>query len=708
MSRRNVIKKELSVLIFVSVCVSGLFFFPIPQEAQAVKSDFKASNTEHGDRAPVLPTIAALAPQGGLLYFVNTNSDTVVANACANGVAGCSLRGAIQAANSHPGADGIEISLPAGSVIALTQALPDLNEGVSISGPGANLVSVRGAGNFRIFNVATSNTVTFSGITISNGSVSGSIVSDGGGINTFVPGTVNIISCTISGNSTTGSNSRGGGIASTGTLNITNSTISGNTSVLSGGGIANSGGTVNITNSTISGNTVTGGDGAGINNAGTLNVTNSTITGNSASGGNGGNRGGGINNAIGTVTIKSSIIALNSAVTSGPDLNGNFVSAGFNLIGKRDGSTGFIQLATDQTGTIASPLDPKLNSQGLQFNGGPTRTRALLSNSPAIDKGTSAGLTGNLTTDQRGAGFARTLDYPAILNPAGSDGTDVGAFELRKSQFDFDGDGKTDISVFRPSSNLWHLLRSQLGYIGVAFGQSGDLLTPADFDGDGKTDVAVFRPSIGTWYRLNSSTGAFFFEQFGANQDIPVPADFDRDGKADLAVFRPSVSTFYWKGSNNGAVTGVQFGQAGDKPAIGDFDGDGRADISVYRPSNGGWYRLNSSNGSFSGTAFGISEDRPTPADYDGDSKTDISVYRPSTGAWYRLNSSDGSFTAVAFGTSGDKPVAADYDGDLKAEIAVFRPSIGYWYMLSSINGAFSVLQFGTSEDQPTPNAFVQ
>lgn len=72
------------------------------------------------------------------------------------------------------------------------------------------------------------------------------------------------------------------------------------------------------------------------------------------------------------------------------------------------------------------------------------------------------------------------------------------------TMFDFDGDGRADVSVFRPSSGVWHLLRSQLGYVGMAFGQNGDLLTPADFDGDGITDVAVFRPSNGTWYRLNS------------------------------------------------------------------------------------------------------------------------------------------------------------------------------------------------------------
>src|SRR5205085_1317191 len=77
-----------------------------------------------------------------------------------------------------------------------------------------------------------------------------------------------------------------------------------------------------------------------------------------------------------------------------------------------------------------SPLDPKLDPNGLQDNGGPTQTIALMCGSPAIDKGRSDGLTGPLTTDQRGAGFPRTVDDLVTPNATGGDGTDVGAFEL--------------------------------------------------------------------------------------------------------------------------------------------------------------------------------------------------------------------------------------------------------------------------------------
>ena len=376
--------------------------------------------------------------QGGGLYSVNTTSDTVVVGACANGLAGCSLRGAIQAANSHLGDDAIEIDLLAGSVINLTQALPDITEGVNISGPGASALTVRRntGGDYRIFNVETSDTVAFSGLTISNGrALSGGPDGVGAGIRNATTGTINVTNCTISGNA---ANSGGGIFTQIGTVNVTNCTISGN----SGGGIFNGGATVTINNSTISGNSTS--DGGGIfSGSGFVTIINSTISSNSASltgggihsisglvsitnstiSGNGAGGGGGISNGDAVVNVRNTIIALNTA-TTGPDVSGAVTSQGFNLLGNNSGATILSAQLSDQIGTPGSPIDPLLGV--LQDNGGPTFTRALLSGSPAIDKGHSSGS----ATDQRGPGFPRTFDDPAITNASGGDGTDIGAFEL--------------------------------------------------------------------------------------------------------------------------------------------------------------------------------------------------------------------------------------------------------------------------------------
>ena len=178
--------------------------------------------------------------------------------------------------------------------------------------------------------------------------------------------------------------------------------------------------------------------------------------------------------------------------------------------------------------------------------------------------------------------------------------------ETGKSRFDFDGDGKTDVSVFRPSDGNWYLLQSTAGFTGVTFGQAGDKIVPADYDGDGKTDVAVFRPSSGTWYLQRSNLG-FTGILFGASTDVPVPADYDGDGKADVAVFRNGV--WYLQQSTAG-FTGIAFGLGTDLPAPADYDGDGKADVAVFR--SGTWY-LNRSTAGFTGVAFGAATDIPIP-----------------------------------------------------------------------------------------------
>ena len=273
--------------------------------------------------------------------------------------------------------------------------------------------------------------------------------------------------------------------------------------------------------------------------------------------------------------------------------------------------------------------------------------------------------------------------------------------------FDYDGDGRADVSVFRPSENKWYIYRSSDGQITQRiFAIGGDIPVPADFDGDGKTDMAIFRPSTGDWWSLSSINNNQVFTHWGANGDIPRPSDFDGDGRADYIVFRPTENNWYRISSATGISSTRLFGSAGDKPVSGDFDGDGKSDVAIYRPSTGEWWWQSSVDNIQRATRWGISSDIPAPADYDGDGKTDFAVYRPASGTWYIINSSNGSFTILNFGIAEDKPVAADYDGDGKADIAVFRPSTGIWYLLRSTAG-FTALQFGVSSDVPTPNSFV-
>lgn len=277
-----------------------------------------------------------------------------------------------------------------------------------------------------------------------------------------------------------------------------------------------------------------------------------------------------------------------------------------------------------------------------------------------------------------------------------------------QSPFDFDGDGKTDVSVYRPSNGSWWLSLSStnsISVIGFNFNQSFTPV-PADYTGDGKTDVALYYPFNSTYYILQSETSTYYFVQIGARDDIPAPGDFDGDGKTDLAVYRPSNGAWIIKRSSDGVVTTQIFGIAEDKPAVADYDGDGKDDIAIFRPSTGAWW-LNRSSLGIVAIQFGEAGDKIVQGDYTGDGKAELALWRESNGFWYILRSEDYSFYGFPFGATGDLPVPGDYDGDGKLDAGIYRPSNNFWYLLRSTQGV-NILQFGLSSDIKIPNVFVR
>jgi len=271
-----------------------------------------------------------------------------------------------------------------------------------------------------------------------------------------------------------------------------------------------------------------------------------------------------------------------------------------------------------------------------------------------------------------------------------------------RTNADFDADGATNVSVFRPSTSSWYTFnQNNFSSTQVQFGVSSDTPVPEDYDGDNKADQAVFRSSAGQWYVRRSTNGSVGVFAWGVNGDIPVTGEFTGDKKADLTVFRPSNGYWYTYSPADGATVFTNFGLNGDIPTAADYDGDERTDIAVFRPSQGRWYVRNSRTSDVSVYQFGAMGDIPTQGDFDNDGKADIAVFRPSSGVWYILQSGNGNVRVESFGVSTDTPAVGDYDGDGKDDIAVFRSGSGTWYIMRSSDQAMNVFQYGAAGDTP-------
>ena len=261
--------------------------------------------------------------------------------------------------------------------------------------------------------------VLTSTLTVTNSMFSGNSAGYGGGA-ISTDSVVSTVTATVDGSTFAGNSagSYGGGIFNSGTrLTVTNSTFSGNSAPIAGGILNNgiAGTTLALNNSTLSGNSADFGGGIFNFGFGTVTFNNSTLSGNSAPSG-----GGIFIQPMGALTAKNTIMANhpggNCATFSPGPL---FSSEGHNL--SDDGTCSSFLTQTGDLNNTPAGLDPS----GLQNNGGPTKTIALLPTGPAVNAipvspvnyCTAVDGVTPIASDQRG-----------VPRPQGS-ACDIGAFE---------------------------------------------------------------------------------------------------------------------------------------------------------------------------------------------------------------------------------------------------------------------------------------
>jgi exo-beta-1,3-glucanase (GH17 family) len=266
--------------------------------------------------------------------------------------------------------------------------------------------------------------------------------------------------------------------------------------------------------------------------------------------------------------------------------------------------------------------------------------------------------------------------------------------QLQVIPADFDGDGKSDVAVFRGGAWLFHDFATGAQNSGVWTGGGGNCIPVAmDYDGDGATDFTQFCNGAWHFYNANGGYNKGIWTG-GVAGDRPVPADYDGDGTDDVVVYRGGAWLFYnfTTGAFDAAKSKWTGGGAGCIPAPMDYDGDGTADFTQL--CNGAWHFYNDS-GSYNKGIWtgGVAGDLPVPADYDGEGTDDVVVFR--AGAWLFYNFATGAFDAAKSTWTGSPPhwtggtslpAPLDYNGDGKVDFTVF--SGGPWHFYNS-NGTY-------------------
>jgi hypothetical protein len=305
-----------------------------------------------------------------------------------------------------------------------------------------------------------------------------------------------------------------------------------------------------------------------------------------------------------------------------------------------------------------------------------------------------------------------TRVFPAV----GQESNGIGGYDLRINTdralaFDYNGDGKDDLFLYRRSGGAAFVIRSNgdgtftpvyaqgdpgLGFGGFNLNNPVDQVLKFDYDGDHRDDILLYRPGTGAIYVVRSNGDGTF-------------------------------QTVYARGEPGDGIAGYDLASPRDRIIPFDYNADGRDDLFLYRAGNGAaWVARSNGDGSFTqvyargdpgdGIAgFGLTstDDQVLAFDYNGDSRDDLALFHPGTGAIYIARSNgDGTFTAVyAQGDPGrgiggydlrsaaDRILAFDYNCDGKQDLVLYRPGRGAVFIVRS-NGDATFTPVYTQGDQ--------
>lgn len=345
--------------------------------------------------------------------------------------------------------------------------------------------------------------------------------------------------------------------------------------------------------------------------------------------------------------------------------------------------------------------------------------------------GPAGGGTATFTSTFNGTNPNGTWSLYVVDFIAGDDGDIAGGWTLEITAttgdplghvVDFNGDGKTDWGIVRSVGGQMNWILQENTVAGLTtyqpWGQfTTDIPVPEDYDGDGRTDIAVWRDTEHAFYILQSGSSTLRGELFGLTGDDPtVVGDYDGNGTTDLAVTRRTGGLIFWyyRPTSNGPIFTRQWGLATDFVAPGDYDGDGKGDFVVQRGKGlqAAFYANFGADapGVLSRrTTFGLPTDFIAPGDYDGDGKTDLAVVRETAGSYqwfYEPSTALGTFLGGPWGTAAtDFITQGDYDGDGKTDFAVWRtnpdPTQNFFLVRKSTDGSLLFHEWGQEFDFP-------